>query len=133
MNWLYNWLVVNPVRKLYFSGPVVYGYGFWGGREPEDICAELTGVSARHWSDNRERCVDLLEKQLYAVVIAVETFAHLWILYKVLNLVSRVVLWKLRITPESWSQPPPVTLKQRSPRRRRHGSPQAKTSSSSSG
>ena len=144
---IYDWLLVKPLRKLYFGGPTVYGYGFWGGREPDEICAELTNVPARHWNEHPAECEELLDKQLRAFLIALETLAYLGLLYKVSAFIIRLILWKLRLSPESWhrrrtppnyrmsawlDETPPIELKRRSPTRRRTRSPQRRERSSSS-
>ena len=105
---LYEWVLVKPLRKLYFGGPMLYGYGFWGGREPAEICSELTNVASRHWIDNPNECNELLDKQLRAFLIAVETLAYLGCLYKVAVFLLRLLIWKLHLAPESWrSRTPP--------------------------
>ena len=68
------WLLV-PLRILYFNGPAWSGWGFWEGRPPDDICAELTHVDARHWRDDHpagpDACADLLDRKFSAFAIGV--------------------------------------------------------------
>jgi hypothetical protein len=56
-------VVVRPLAHLYLFGPTYLG--FWGGRRPEDICSQLTGVDAGHWNHNDgnlEACLQHIEK-----------------------------------------------------------------------
>jgi hypothetical protein len=49
----YDILVTRPLRAFYFEGPI------WRSQPPEEICYEMTGVEARHWTsspDNIARC-----------------------------------------------------------------------------
>lgn len=55
----YNAIVILPLRKLYFEGPI------WRNQRPEDICFQLTKVSADHWRStpaNMGQCLEELEK-----------------------------------------------------------------------
>jgi len=64
-SWLGN-IVLHPLRRLYFEGPDVYGYGWWGGRAAPDICAQLTNVDAAFWTRNPDDCRTLLERKFVA-------------------------------------------------------------------
>jgi hypothetical protein len=62
--------ILYPLKKLYFEGPDIYGYGpFWGGRRQEDICAQLTGVDGKFWSSNPNDCGQLLERKFVAFLL----------------------------------------------------------------
>lgn len=127
---VYSWLLIAPLKKLYFGGPQLFGYGFWAGREPSDACAELTNVGAEFWSQHPDRCEDLLNKQFTAFLIAIETLAYLYLLYRSISFVIRVILWKLRLSPESWRRTPPFVLDQAPAiafKRGRGRSPQARS------
>jgi hypothetical protein len=107
----YEWLLVAPLQKLYFAGPQLYGaIGFWGGREPEDICAELTNVGAHFWAEHTDQCAGLLDKQFNAFLIAIETFVYLFLLFRVASFSVKWVLWRLRLSPESWRRTPPFVM-----------------------
>ena len=55
---------------MYFGGPAWNGWGFWEGRPPDDVCAELTHVDGAHWRhDGSEACAELLERKFAAFVI----------------------------------------------------------------
>lgn len=56
-SWLaFGSLVVQPLATLYLDGPTFFG--MWGGASPETICAQLTEVSAEHWSRSEENMAD---------------------------------------------------------------------------
>lgn len=78
-------LVVDPLRTLYFYGPNVHGYGFWGGVEAADACAQLTGVSALVWDVQTVACHDLLERNFFSFSVVVMAAVYLWLIYKVLQ------------------------------------------------
>lgn len=49
----YDILVTRPLRLFYFEGPI------WHNQPPEEICYEMTGVAANHWTaspENIARC-----------------------------------------------------------------------------
>ena len=60
---LANIIVVRPLAQLYLFGPTYLG--FWGGRQPDEICSQLTGINADHWNRddrNLEDCLVHIEK-----------------------------------------------------------------------
>lgn len=76
--------VVVPLRGLYFNGPTLGGYGFWGGAEPPDICAQITGMSATVWLASPTtvlQCESLLERKFTSFAWSVFAAAYLWMLY----------------------------------------------------
>ena len=83
--WFYG--VFCPLQFVYFRGPSLWGWGFWDGRHPHDICAELVGYkirfSERHGS---QLCHDMLVRKL-------ETFIALFWIYVYLF----ILLWSIRI------------------------------------
>lgn len=69
---------LTPLRLLYFDGPAWSGWGFWEGRAPDDVCAELTHVDGSHWrgtEQGRMACTDLLERKFAAFVVGVAAVA----------------------------------------------------------
>ena len=62
----YRW----PFEVLYWHGPTLGGYGFWGGMKPADVCAMNTGVPSSHWFSNHGTCVDLSERYFTAFFVA---------------------------------------------------------------
>lgn len=64
----------KPLEILYFQGPLLFGYGFWCGKNKVDVCAELTEVPAAHWSSSpytMEICESLLENHYNAFAYGV--------------------------------------------------------------
>jgi hypothetical protein len=58
--WIYEKTITNPLRILYFVGPV------WKNAPPDEICHSLTGVPSAWWVENLDRqqaCADLLERK----------------------------------------------------------------------
>lgn len=55
---LLYWPLVYPLKLVYFLG-------YWSGREPAAICAELTGhrLGAAFFTDNPAVCDTMLEEQ----------------------------------------------------------------------
>ena len=49
---IYTIFIHEPLGDLYLRGPSINGYGFWSGKNMEDICAELTNVNASFWQIN---------------------------------------------------------------------------------
>lgn len=82
-------LFVTPLRGLYFNGPALGGYGFWGGADPADMCAQLTGVPASTWSVGpmSGQCDALLERHFRAFAWAVCFSVYAWGAYSVASLV----------------------------------------------
>lgn len=80
--------VLVPLRGLYFYGPTLGGYGFWGGLGAPDMCAQLTHVSALDWMSSDAqvaRCSALLERKFDAFAYTVLAVAYLWGLYKMVS------------------------------------------------
>lgn len=72
--------------RLYFEGPTLGGYGFWGGKDPADICQELTGVSAAHWMQNMDTCEDKLGVNFKAFYIGVMTVLMAILVWKIVSM-----------------------------------------------
>jgi len=81
----WNFVFVNPLRTLYFKGPSVHGYGFWGGVDPADACAQLTGVSALVWDLQTAACHDLLERNFFSFSTVVMSGLYVWLVYKIVQ------------------------------------------------
>lgn len=55
---LINAILVRPLAQLYLFGPTYLG--FWGGRRPDEICSQLTGIDANHWNRDGRNLDDCL-------------------------------------------------------------------------
>ena len=72
-----------PLHQLYFHGPLLYGYGFWGGASKEDMCTALApGTTAFFWSQNQHQCDDVLNLRFNAFRIAVQFGLYLFVMYR---------------------------------------------------
>ena len=72
-----------PLRLLYLRGPELAGYGFWEGRSNGEICNQLTGVSASHWTAtaaNALDCSSLIERKFGSLLIGVYFAMYIFIL-----------------------------------------------------
>jgi len=77
--------ITRPLRSLYFNGPLLHGYGFWGGTRPEDICAGIsTGTSSLFWMANTTQCNALLDQRFGAFLTAVQVVGYAFVLYRFL-------------------------------------------------
>jgi len=92
--WLYNRLLLWPLATLYFNGPSFYQWGFWGGAEAADICAQLTSASADFWQRNPDACTEIIYKRLQAFVIGVQALLYMWMIYKMGSFLVRLFYWK---------------------------------------
>lgn len=57
------------LRALYFDGPTLGGYGFWGGADRFDVCHDMTGVDSSFWARNVDECGTMLERRFHAFLI----------------------------------------------------------------
>lgn len=76
LNFIFDYFILYPLRKLYFFGPSFYGYGFWSGKDFPEICSELSLVKI-----NSFQCNDLLEKKFQSFVILIQISIYFFILY----------------------------------------------------
>jgi len=84
---IYNALIAEPIKKLYFNGPSVGMLGFWGGKHKSEICHLLTSVDSIFWDQNTESCERLLNDRFQAFQTTVEVviyFGMMWQLFKFL-------------------------------------------------
>jgi hypothetical protein len=57
---VYDMMITRPLRAFYFEGPI------WHNHPPEEVCYEMTGIEARHWTstpDNLARCQLEMERR----------------------------------------------------------------------
>jgi hypothetical protein len=86
---------VYPLRQLYLEGPALQDWGFWEGKDFVDICAQLTGVSAKMWETNFGACSNLIERKFRAFVLGVYTVFYVIVLYKLAEVMYwRHIIWK---------------------------------------
>lgn len=87
-----------PLQILYFHGPALGSYGFWNGKAKEDICAQLTLMPAKAWSQSTGmdmECEILLEKKFHSFYISILFSMYIFTVYNLLSYVwYRYFLWK---------------------------------------
>jgi hypothetical protein len=79
---VYTYVVVKPMAKFYLKGPRFFNLGMWGGMEPQDICAEITGVASSHWTKNYEDCYNIIQQRFDAVMIGAWLVFLIFVVYK---------------------------------------------------
>lgn len=86
---LYDSLLVKPMRDLYFNGYV------WRNHKPEDVCYEITGVSAQFWKSSKEnmkQCEDEMNRSFETWYIIVTRVTFLILLFlMIIMIMSRIV------------------------------------------
>lgn len=65
----YSYCIVRPLAVLYLHGPILRGFGMWGGAAPADICAQLTGVRSDHWLRHEDECLAHIRQHFDAIVV----------------------------------------------------------------
>jgi hypothetical protein len=79
---------VALIRSLYLNGPNLRGFGFWKGKQMQDICTQLYDQDAIFWKKNIDTCKQAIETEvqslvigaqmLIAIVLFIKYFNHLW-------------------------------------------------------
>jgi hypothetical protein len=76
-------MILMPLKKLYFHGPLFHGYGFWGGTPHEDMCASLSpGTAASFWLKNSDECSRIVDQHFEAFVVCIQLLLYTVTLYK---------------------------------------------------
>lgn len=83
--YLYDWIFVLPLSKLYYHGPELHGYGFWNGAASEDICAMLTGTPSQFWAVNTQECGILVERHFCAFLTAAYFILYSFLIYRLFS------------------------------------------------
>lgn len=86
-NKITNFLIVTPLKTLYFDGPTILGIGFWEKLPAKDICSRLTGVSATFWDkyDSLKECKDLVDRKFDTFIVGTFTISYIWFTYKLIS------------------------------------------------
>jgi hypothetical protein len=79
-------ICTTMLRPLYFRGPSLFGFGFWQGQAPADMCASITTVPASHWQSHPSECEAVLRRNLDAFAIGVIFFAAITLAWKLLHM-----------------------------------------------
>lgn len=79
----YGVFVETPLRALYYSGPLLHGYGFWGGTPLEEVCATLMpGTSGLFWLQHVSQCKEVVETRFRAFLTAASMLIYALVVYK---------------------------------------------------
>src|SRR5690606_17115624 len=73
---VYDRAVVTPIYRLYRNGPALHGYGFWRGAPSPEVCASLTNVESKFWTEHPHECETLIGKEVEAYVVLMETVIY---------------------------------------------------------
>ena len=80
---IYNFIILNPLKKLYFNGP--YKIGFWQGLPNEDICSVITKTSSDIWRQVPDKCTQILRRNFESFHIMIVALLYSIILYRFFN------------------------------------------------
>ena len=92
---VYDFFVINPLRKLYFFGPSVLHVGFWGGKTNSEICQSITTYSESFWEDNPFQCDQIVEKKFNSFCVTIETLVYFVVLYQIIANSSRFCFFEI--------------------------------------
>ena len=81
----YALTITNPLKRLYYNGPRLYGYGFWRGVPLHDICASLTSYDSEFWQLHNQACLEIVEKDFNSMVVLFETVLYFAALYTIVK------------------------------------------------
>lgn len=87
----YNKIVLTPLARLYLWGPHLNGWGFWAGKALHDICAQMTHMPSDFWIHHPDECMQVISKSFYSNIILIETCVYLYLIYKFISLVFRLI------------------------------------------
>jgi len=93
LRFLYNYLFVSPIRKLYFFGPAYLNFGFWEGQPHAEICARLTAYSATFWEKHGSDCSEMIEKKFLSFQSSLEVSLYFIILFGSLKFCVDELRW----------------------------------------
>ena len=77
-----------PLRALYFEGPELNGYGFWGGRTEQDVCARASGIDSALLHEHPEMCTEILNRKFQSFLLCARLILLVFTIYKVWNIVT---------------------------------------------
>lgn len=89
----YRWFFVEPLRRLYFRGPYLMGYGFWAGKSDQEICTRAHDVMQEVW-DRQDLCQKAVEAKFESFLVGCEVLLYLFFLFAILSFVWNLVKTK---------------------------------------
>jgi len=88
---IYSKLVLTPLARLYLWGPGMGGWGFWGGVDIHNICAQKTSLAAEFWAEHTEECVELVGKHFFSFVVVLQTVFYFILLFWIAKKIYKIV------------------------------------------
>lgn len=79
----YRWFFVDPLRRLYFRGPYLMGYGFWAGKSSREICTRMHDVMSDVWDTRQDLCEAAVEAKFESFLVACEVFLYALVLFAI--------------------------------------------------
>lgn len=86
---VYNGSILHFLARLYIYGPQIGGIGFWQGRTPEQICAQLSPSNEAFWGRNPDECHQIISRHFYSWVVLLEVSVYFFWMYKTLRWLSK--------------------------------------------
>lgn len=87
-------LIKRPCLVIYNNAPAVIGG--WEGREPADICAQMTGTKATFWQgDNMHECLSMIERRFESWFTTVIVLLYAFTLYQIVRLIWYLCVRKI--------------------------------------
>jgi hypothetical protein len=83
---IYDWLIIEPLRRLYIYGPSVYNIGFWEGKEESEICQVITNHKQIFWEQNENECHTLITNRFQSFKTTVEVCIYFVLMFRLLNM-----------------------------------------------
>jgi hypothetical protein len=100
LRWLYVWAFIYPLAVIYARGPRFHSVGMWAGADPSDVCAEMSGFSAKTWASPEQNAVCMREiaRRFDAFVVSAVALVVAFALYHAVGAAWRhFVLAPLRV------------------------------------
>lgn len=84
---LYEWLIIEPLQRLYRYGPSIYQIGFWEGKEDSEICRTLTNHNQLFWQNHDIDCNILIKNRFESFKTTIEVCFYFLLLFRIINMV----------------------------------------------
>jgi hypothetical protein len=79
---LHNATIVYIAHQIYIHGPSIHGWGFWQGKDVNEICGTITGTSSQHWAKNLDVCNKLIDTEVQSLVIGAQIVISIFLTFK---------------------------------------------------
>ena len=81
----------SPLYTLFRKGPLLNGFGFWGGKSDSEICSVLTNVDSKIWIDNSEQCSELIQRHYESFSVSLYTLLSFFFIMKCFHCISTYI------------------------------------------